>query len=1002
MKIVGATVGTTIPKPNFDQRDPRKGDYIKGDRSFLQIDDTLTLSGRPADSKATGDAINNLQANIDQVDSKLSEKADITAIPSIDGLATEDYVDKAIASIDFPVDSVNGKTGTVVLEASDVGAPTVAEMNAAIAAIPTPDVSGQINTHNTSATAHSDIRQALSNKANMSDIPDTLAELTADSTHRTVTDEEKKVWNEKSDFSGDYNDLTNKPSIPSIEGLATVVYVDSEVSKKADKDHSHSNYVPISRTVNGKTLTDDIELSASDVGAAYASNNIVNGTEVVVNNALQNSIANINLYGETRQKNGTGAQMFDCSAVKGGTVNGVSLSASGDYLTYKGTATSSGQSTLATLSQYITLSPGTYTLSVDKPLPMRVRFNTTSFLVLRAGETSVTSTLTEEFVIKNIAIHYASGVEYNETFRLMLNEGSEALPWEPYTGGLPGPMPNNPQELKSTGDSGLINVSVCGANLARGYADVSSTNKGVTTKRHKDHAYVDISGTATGLISLALVGDYDQSKIGEKILYLPAGTYKFVVPSEYHRVVKYRKSATGTTIYNMDANNTFTLTEGTWLSNIWFDIAEGDVFPEGYRFHYGLYREGDVPAEWIDYQNGGSINIETPNGLPGVPVESCGNYTDENGQQWLCDEIDFTRGVYIKRCAVDVLDIDSTQEDVGNYFNYNTREFAFVDDCEYVLFECNYTGVAGAYCNLLPVTTNRDDVGVKDCLYIGEPDGFVISPVSSESFKGFGIGFFAAEMTDNGTPITVIRGMTSEYWTEIPLTEEQLAAFRSIRNEAGTVIVSSDAFMSVEFSGAASAKDISSHTHSVTVTGTNSSSTVTGTVSVPTVTPTSKKLKATASGAAVGANGTAAAITGFGAHTTAAAITALNTTTINNPSVTDGTAASFTSSVDSNGVLSFSFTANTPTKVSTSSKTVVTGSKTTANAITALGTPATSTVLTGVKVITQPTVTLALGDSGDVSVVSGVSVGSTNASLANGSAAAQTWKQASGSTGTPS
>ena len=48
--------------------------------------------------------------------------------------------------------------------ASEVGAPTVDEMNAAIAAIPTPDVSGQINTHNTATDAHSDIRTALNNK----------------------------------------------------------------------------------------------------------------------------------------------------------------------------------------------------------------------------------------------------------------------------------------------------------------------------------------------------------------------------------------------------------------------------------------------------------------------------------------------------------------------------------------------------------------------------------------------------------------------------------------------------------------------------------------------------------------------------------------------------------------------------------------------------------------------------------------------------------------------
>ena len=44
-------------------------------------------------------------------------------------------------------------------------------------------------------------------------IPKTLAELTGDATHRTVTDEEKTTWNNKSSFSGNYNDLINKPSL---------------------------------------------------------------------------------------------------------------------------------------------------------------------------------------------------------------------------------------------------------------------------------------------------------------------------------------------------------------------------------------------------------------------------------------------------------------------------------------------------------------------------------------------------------------------------------------------------------------------------------------------------------------------------------------------------------------------------------------------------------------------------------------------------------------------
>ncbi len=47
--------------------------------------------------------------------------------------------------------------------------------------------------------------------------------------------------------------------------------------------------------------------------------------------------------------------------------------------------------------------------------------------------------------------------------------------------------------------------------------------------------------------------------------------------------------------------------------------------------------------------NSQTIAIPTPNGLPGIPVESGGNYTDESGQQWICDTIDKTAGTYVKR-----------------------------------------------------------------------------------------------------------------------------------------------------------------------------------------------------------------------------------------------------------------------------------------------------------------------------------------------------------------
>lgn len=44
-----------------------------------------------------------------------------------------------------------------------------------------------------------------------------------------------------------------------------------------------------------------------------------------------------------------------------------------------------------------------------------------------------------------------------------------------------------------------------------------------------------------------------------------------------------------------------------------------------------------------------TITLPTPNGLPGVPVRSGENYTDPQGQQWVCDEVDLERGVRVQR-----------------------------------------------------------------------------------------------------------------------------------------------------------------------------------------------------------------------------------------------------------------------------------------------------------------------------------------------------------------
>lgn len=47
-----------------------------------------------------------------------------------------------------------------------------------------------------------------------------------------------------------------------------------------------------------------------------------------------------------------------------------------------------------------------------------------------------------------------------------------------------------------------------------------------------------------------------------------------------------------------------------------------------------------------------SLTISTPSGMPGIPVDSGGNYTDADGQHWVCDEVDFEKGVYRKTVGV--------------------------------------------------------------------------------------------------------------------------------------------------------------------------------------------------------------------------------------------------------------------------------------------------------------------------------------------------------------
>ena len=80
-------------------------------------------------------------------------------------------------------------------------------------------------------------------------IPTALSDLNEDETHRTVTDAEKKTWNDKSDFSGNYDDLKNKQLAGTTDKLTpTQVYAAVSTGKPVKVQYTDRTYGALSFT----------------------------------------------------------------------------------------------------------------------------------------------------------------------------------------------------------------------------------------------------------------------------------------------------------------------------------------------------------------------------------------------------------------------------------------------------------------------------------------------------------------------------------------------------------------------------------------------------------------------------------------------------------------------------------------------------------------------------------------------------------------------------------
>ena len=407
--------------------------------------------------------------------------------------------------------------------------------------------------------------------------------------------------------------------------------------------------------------------------------------------------------------------------------------------------------------------------------------------------TGTTGVIFLQFNKTGISISDFDGVE------IMLNSGSVAMPWEPYTCGMPSPNPDYPQELVSVGDGGSVEVDVCGGNLFDYETIKESGWQGKTVKTETGITIYAISGwhlclfdtskfagqemTVTCKWKVNIDESTDADDTSSLFSIVSVTSISYPKDNQKFKLVRNKVSTEYETVSVTFTADIFT---GFFVRLSKENIGLKRVYSiQDIQFSTGENRkyEKPIPAQ--------ILSIQTTNGLPGIPVtdETLANYTDADGQMWCCDEVDFDRGVYVQRIYRDVLD-GSKLYVKSSSSNENGTPFA----CPTTQQVKGYNKGALSLCN------NRT-------FYIGG-----IPDIKDYEFCVFGaaksyVGFcsatattvdeFKAEMDAN--PAIILCALETPI--ETPLTDEEIAAYRALHtNKPVTTITNSDnAHMIIKF-----------------------------------------------------------------------------------------------------------------------------------------------------------------------------------------------------------
>ena len=197
------------------------------------------------------------------------------------------------------------------------------------------------------------------------------------------------------------------------------------------------------------------------------------------------------------------------------------------------------------------------------------------------------------------------------------------------------PTPDAPVDLVSVGDAGDVKVKLYGKNIAE------STYINGEFEQYNTVFYIDTTLSPSTAYTLSFRGTIGNGYYANEYVFERA---EVAVKDGTTTVVLTTKSTLNRSDYPQ-----YYPGRG-WL------ILKNSKKNSAHEFSSVMLSLGTSAKEYEAPKGKQTLTVSTSNGLPGIPVSSGGNYTDSNGQQWVCDEIDLARGAYVQRCVKQVFD----------------------------------------------------------------------------------------------------------------------------------------------------------------------------------------------------------------------------------------------------------------------------------------------------------------------------------------------------------